>query len=84
MYYSMKLLSVGGSQKVEQWIHRIGWRRGRGSYWFCYRLEEEAAVVVIDAVDQGTFLLNFESDEKGFVSNFDITTIGKETANDEE
>jgi len=24
LMYSMKLLSVGGSQKVEQWIHRIG------------------------------------------------------------
>ncbi len=55
--YSLKLLSVGGSQ---------------------------AAVVVIDALDQGTFLLNFVSDEKGFVSNFDIITIGKVTANDEE
>jgi len=24
LMYSMKLLSKGGSQKVEQWIHRIG------------------------------------------------------------
>ncbi len=63
-------------KKVEQRIHRIAWCR--------YRLEEEAAVVVINALDQGTFLLNFVSDEKGFVSNFDITTIGKVTANDEE
>jgi hypothetical protein len=39
---------------------------------------------VINALDQGTFLLNFVSDEKGFVSNFDIITIGKVTANDEE
>jgi hypothetical protein len=80
--------TVGGShlyiEKVEQWIHRIAWRRGRGSNCFCYRLEEEAAVVEIDALDQGTFLLNFVSDEKGFVSNFDITTIGKVTANDDE